>query len=182
MSDPVSVVVLLRGINVGGKNKLAMADLREIAADCGFEGARTHVQSGNLVLPATDGDLASIGGALGEAITRRTGMEIPLILRTADEWNAAVAANPFPGAADDGRTLHVIFLDASAPDELCEFDAAPFAPDAMEVRGSEVYLHLPDGIGRSKLAAKVARLHGASTGTARNWNTVLELAALTAEA
>ena len=180
MSDRVSVVVLLRGINVGGKNKLAMADLRDIAADCGFEGARTYVQSGNLVLPATDGDLASIGTALGAAITRRTSMEIPLILRTADEWDAVVAANPFPDAADEGRTLHVIFLDGPAPEALSVFDAAPFAPDEMEVQGSEVYLHLPDGMGRSKLAAKVARLPGASTGTARNWNTVLELANLTA--
>lgn len=175
-----NVIVLLRGINVGGKNRLAMADLREIADGCGYPDASTYVQSGNLVLPGVSACLETIESQLHRAIELRTGLELSVISRTADEWSAVIAANPFPAAASDGTSLHVIFLAAPAPGALADFDAASLAPEEFVVHGREIYLLLPDAIGRSKLAAKVNRLLATSPGTARNWNTVRKLAALAA--
>jgi uncharacterized protein (DUF1697 family) len=173
------VIALLRGINVGGKNKLAMADLRAIAGDVGFPDATTYVQSGNVVLPSVPA--AQVGGVaatLSTAIAERTGLTVPVITRTADEWRAIIDANPFPEAAADGTKLHVILLDGPPSSKLRAFDAAPFAPEQASVGHREVYLSLPDGMGRSKLAVALQRVDHAKTGTARNWRTVLALASL----
>lgn len=172
------MIVLLRGINVGGRNKVSMAVLRAIAIDCGFPDAVTYVQSGNLVLPSAAGSLAAIAAELRGDLQERTGLDVPLILRTFDEWSDVIASNPFPEAAADGTTLHVVFLAGTAPGELTEFDASEFAPEQVALGDREVYLSLPAGIGRSKLAQALSRRPGASTGTTRNWNTVLKLAAL----
>lgn len=155
-----------------------MADLRAIAIDCGFPDAVTYIQSGNLVLPNARDSVGSIAARIHDDIVERTGLDVPLILRTFDEWAAVIADNPFPAAARDGTTLHVIFMDDAAPASLREFDASAFAPEEIAVRGREVYLSLPSGMGRSDLAVTVGRLPGASSGTARNWNTVLKLADL----
>ncbi len=174
-----TVVALLRGINVGGHNKLPMAQLREIAASIGLADVQTYIQSGNLVA-STDGDPSAVGPALGDAITSATGLTVPVIVRTASEWAQLVAANPFPGAADLGKHVHVICLPTAASESLRAFEASGFAPEEFAVVGSEIYLHLPDGMGRSKLAIAVHRLPEAAAGTARNWNTVQKLAALAA--
>jgi len=172
-----TLIVLLRGINVGGHAKLPMAQLREIGEGIGLEEVRTYIQSGNLVA-TTPLAPATVAERLRVAIEEATDLDVPIIVRTAAQWRDVIGSNPFPGAASIGKTLHVAFLDGAAPDELVGFDASDFAPEEVAVRGSEVYLHLPDGIGRSKLAIKLNRLPGASAGTARNWNTVLKLAEL----
>jgi uncharacterized protein (DUF1697 family) len=89
-----------------------------------------------------------------------------------------IAANPFPDAPDPGTTVHVVFLSAPSSAATQAFDASGFAPELLEVVGSEIYLHLPSGMGRSKLAVAVNRLPDAGAGTARNWNTVLAVARL----
>ncbi|HYN33866.1 MAG TPA: DUF1697 domain-containing protein [Ilumatobacteraceae bacterium] len=176
-----TVITLLRGINVGGHNKLPMATLREIAAGVGFVDVRTYIQSGNLVASTTlDPEVARDG--LVEGIRSATGLEVPVIVRTARQWVEVVARRPFPDALDPARHVHVVFLPAPASDAIRAFDATAFAPEAMAVRGSEVYLHLPAGMGRSKLAVAVNRLPEIGVGTARNWNTVLRIAALAATA
>ena len=172
-----AIVILLRGINVGGKAKLPMAQLREIAEGIGLADVQTYIQSGNLVATASVAP-ATVAEQLRAAIEKATGLDVPIIVRTVTQWRDVIDANPFPGAASIGTTLHVTFLDGAAPDELVGFDAAEFAPEEFAVVGSELYLHLPDGMGRSKLAVKLHRLPGASTGTARNWNTVRKLAEL----
>jgi uncharacterized protein (DUF1697 family) len=177
MASNNTLIVLLRGINVGGKGKLPMAQLRDIAEGIGLEQVRTYIQSGNLVA-STPLAPSTVAKRLRSAIHEATDLDVPIIVRTTDEWRAVVDDNPFPHAASIGTTLHVTFLDGAAPDELVAFDASEFAPEEFAVVGSQLYLHLPDGIGRSKLAVKLHRLPGASTGTARNWNTVLELADL----
>jgi uncharacterized protein (DUF1697 family) len=174
-----TVIALLRGINVGGKNKLAMAELRSIAAEAGFPGSTTHVQSGNIVLPSVPaGKVGSVAEVLHAAIAEATGLDVPVITRTASEWRAIIDANPFPAAAADGTKLHVIVLDGPASSKLKAFDGAPFAPDELSVSEREVYLSLPDGMGRSKLAVAMQRADTAKSGTARNWRTVLALAEL----
>jgi uncharacterized protein (DUF1697 family) len=176
-SRPITIVALLRGVNVGGHNKLPMAQLREIAADAGFTEVRTYIQSGNLVA-STLLDAKAAGNVLAEAILVSTGLAVPVIVRTAQQWSVLIASNPFPDAAEPGRHVHVICLPAPASDSVRAFDATVFAPEDVVVSGSEVYLHLPDGMGRSKLAVAVNRVPEIAAGTARNWNTVLQLASL----
>jgi len=177
MANPITVIALLRGVNVGGHNKLPMAQLRSIAADAGFADVRTYIQSGNLV-GTTGLDATVAAAALADAILTATGLAVPVIIRTAEQWSDVIAANPFPDAVDPGRHLHVIFLPAPATEVVRAFDAIDFAPEAVAVTGSELYLHLPDGMGRSKLAVAVNRIPEIAAGTARNWNTVLQLASL----
>ena len=162
-----TVIALLRGINVGGHNKLPMAQLREIAASIGLADVQTYIQSGNLVA-STDGDPVAVGPALAEAITSATGLTVPVIVRTGGEWAEVVAANPFPDAVEPGKLVHVICLPTRASESLRAFDACGFAREEFAVVGSEIYLHLPEGLGRSKLVMAVNRLPEAAAGTARN--------------
>lgn len=176
-----SLIVLLRGINVGGKNKLAMADLRRIASDAGFVDAVTYVQSGNLVLPSVESaTIGKVGGELAAAITKSTGLEIPIITRTRDEWQGMIDTNPFPDVAVDPTKLHVVVLDGDVPAALTDFDVAPFAPEDLRWGDRVLYLSLPGGMGRSKLAVALQRVGNKKGGTARNWRTVLALADLAA--
>jgi uncharacterized protein (DUF1697 family) len=172
-----TIVALLRGVNVGGHNKLPMVQLREIAAGAGFTEVRTYIQSGNLVA-STVLESASAEKVLADAIAAATGLTVPVIVRTADQWSELIAANPFPDAMDRGRHVHVVFLPAPATEAVTSFDASSFAPEKVVVSGSEVALHLPDGMGRSKLVVAVNRIPDVAAGTARNWNTVVRLAAL----
>ncbi|MGB0112344.1 MAG: DUF1697 domain-containing protein [Ilumatobacteraceae bacterium] len=172
-----TLIVLLRGINVGGNRKLLMTDLRAIAASIGLDAVRTHIQSGNLVATSAAAP-STVATRLRAAILETTDLDVPIVVRTAQQWRALIGANPFADAPDIGRTVHVTFLDAPAPDDLVAFDASEFAPEELVVHEGECYLHLPNGMGRSKLAVKLQRLPGASTGTARNWNTVLKIAEL----
>jgi len=173
------VIALLRGINVSGRNKISMADLRRIAADAGFADATTYVQSGNLVLPSVPAGLVGkVSTRLQVAIEEATGLDIPVITRTLAEWQSIIDANPFPAAAADGTKLHVVVLDAPVSKAMKAFDATPFAPEELGFGERVVYLSLPDGIGRSKLAAALQRVGNAKEGTSRNWRTVLALAEL----
>ncbi len=174
-----TVIVLLRGINVGGKSKLSMADLRAAAESAGYADPTTYLQSGNLVVrDVTASKVGRVAGAIHDAIVESTGLDVPVITRTADEWQAIVEANPFPDAAADGTKLHLVVLDGRATDKVKKFEASKFSPETLGVSEREVYLWLPDGLGRSKLASAVMRLDNAKSGTARNWNTVLALAEL----
>ncbi len=177
-----TVIVLLRGINVGGKTKLSMADLRAVAESAGYADPTTYLQSGNLIVRGVaPSKVGRVAGDIHDAIEESTGLDVPVITRTVDEWRAIIDANPFPDAAADGTKLHLVVLDGKPSETVKKFDSSKFDPEALRVVGSEVYLSLPNGIGRSKLAAAVTRLDNAKTGTSRNWRTVLALAALASE-
>jgi uncharacterized protein (DUF1697 family) len=162
-------VALLRGINVGGKNKVAMADLRELFVGLGGTDVETYIQSGNVVFAGVL-DPAEIEAAVREGF----GLDLRVIVRTHDELARAVAGNPFPDA--DPKALHVGFLAGDPPD--VELELEPFHPEDAVVRGRELYLHLPNGVGRSKLPAYVDRQLRTPT-TVRNWRTVATLLDLT---
>ena len=182
MAGSTTVIVLLRGINVGGKNKLPMAALRAAAEAAGYADATTYLQSGNLtVRDVAASKIGRVAGTIHDAIEASTGLDVPIITRTLDEWRAIIDANPFPDAAADGTTLHLVVLDGKPSETVRKFDSSKFEPEALRVVGSEVYLSLPNGIGRSKLAAAVMRLDNAKSGTARNWKTVLALAEMASE-
>lgn len=175
-----SQIALLRGINVGGHNKFPVARQRELMRDLGFEGVTVHLQTGNIVLADPGTPPERTARTIADRIAADLGLTVPVIVRTRDELAAAVAANPYPGATTEPKTLHVVFLSAAPADPapLEALDLASYAPDEFRLAGREIYLRTPDGVGRSKLAEKVTRAPLGVTMTARNWNTVTKLLAL----
>ena len=163
-------VALVRGVNVGGKNKLPMAELRALLESLGYGDVRTLIQSGNVVLTASK---AVKPATLETAIAKRFGISPAVVLRTPRELENAIAANPFPRA--DTASLHIGFMaQKPAAPVVKTLDVARFQPDELAIRGRELYLHLPNGMGRSKLPAYVDRQLKIPT-TVRNWNTVAKL-------
>lgn len=175
-------VVLLRGINVGGHHRLPMADLREALAGAGCRDARTYIQSGNAVVDHDETDEAALRAVLEAAIADAAGFAVPVVLRTADEWTAAIAANPYAGGGAEPKALHVVFLaDAPAAGVLDALDLDRFAPEELTAVGRELHLLLPGGLGRSKLAVALTDRALGTVTTTRNWNTVERLAAMLAD-
>jgi uncharacterized protein (DUF1697 family) len=172
----VTHAALLRGINVGGKNPLPMKDLARMFAGAGCANVRTYIQSGNVVFDAP-GNAAKIAEIVSADIEKRFGYRIPVVLRTSAQLLKTIAGNPFLKAGADVKALHVYFL-AVAPNAraIAGLDPARSAPDAFQVLGQEIYLHLPNGMGRSKLTNAYFDSKLATTCTARNWATVLKLA------
>jgi len=167
-------VALLRGINVGGRHKVAMADLRAAFADAGCEGVTTYIQSGNVVFEhAADAD--ELGVELERRIEAMAGFAVAVVLRTGAEMAAVVRDNPFPGV--EPTKLHVIFLSSdSPPGALDRVDAASFAPEEFVLAGRQLYLHLPNGMARTKLPRALDVFP--TPVTTRNWRTVLKLVEL----
>jgi uncharacterized protein (DUF1697 family) len=160
-----------------------MADLRAMAADLGCVAPRTLLNSGNLVFGALVGDGARIAEALCGELAARLGVTTPVIMRTTDEWDDAIAANPWPDVARDNPAgLLVMFLDqAPAPGGVAALSEVLAGGEAVVGAGREVFIHYARGVADSKLTpALLARRLGAA-GTARNWNTVVALRALARE-
>jgi uncharacterized protein (DUF1697 family) len=167
------MVALLRGINVGGSGKLAMSDLRRIAAGCGFGDVQTYVQSGNVVFSTSLRSPAAAAERLGAAVADGAGITAAVVVRTRAELRQVVEANPYAHLSPGPTQLHVVFLPGGERAELPAIDLERFAPESAAAVGQQLYLHLPDGIGRSKLATALNRSVG--HGTARNWRTVTTL-------
>jgi uncharacterized protein (DUF1697 family) len=168
-------IALLRGVNVGGHNRIAMAQLRALAEDLGHTKVRTYIQSGNLVFESRARSAARIGRALEERMTAVTGVESPVVVRSRDELASVASANPFLARGEDVAKLHVVFLSRRGdPAKLASMDPSRYAPDEVRLVGREVYVYAPNGIGRSKLGPLGARM-GLADGTMRNWRTVTTL-------
>lgn len=173
-------VAMLRGINVGGKNILPMKDLARIFAAAGAADARTYIQSGNVVFRAGANVVATLADRVGDAIRKEFGFDSPVILRSADELRLALDSNPF--ANEDSGRLHVMFLrDEPAPERVVKLDPHRSPPDRFAVRGREVFLHLPGGVGKSKLTNAYFDAMLATLGTIRNMRTVTTLLAMCGE-
>lgn len=174
--------VLLRGVNVGGRNRLPMADFRIALDDAGLANPRTYIQSGNVVLDSR-GRAAAVEAAVRTVLADAFGLDVPVIAVTATELAAIAAANPFPDEPDP-KKLHAIVLPAALGADgvaaAAEREAAARAKgsrDRVVVDGRTAYLHTPDGFGRSELAALLTSGARAplAAGTARNWSTVAAL-------
>lgn len=175
-------VVLLRGINVGGGNRLPMAELVALLEGLGLRDVRTVIASGNAIVRADDGvDPESIAARIAEEIHAGHGFAPRVMLVSPAALRAAVVANPFAMAAAEPRTLHLLFAERppERPD-LAGLERERGPGEGFVLDGSVLYLHLPDGIGRSRLGERAERLLGVPA-TGRNWNTVTRLAALVAE-
>lgn len=162
-------VALLRGINVGGKNHLAMKDLVAICTAAGCTDVATYAQSGNVVLSSS----TDPARAIESAIARRHGLRVPVVTRTQRELAEVVRAHPF---ADDEEHLHVMFLaDAPSATLVRALDPQRSPGDRFEVHGRELFLHLPNGVARTKLSNAYVDATLATVSTQRTWRTVLAL-------
>ncbi len=167
-------VALLRGVNVGGQNKVPMAALKELWASLGYRDVRTLIQSGNVVF-TSERSVDPVD--LGAAITGRWGIDVTVVLRNGADLRAVVEADPLPDA--DRAKLHVGFMARPpAASVVRGLDGSAFAPEEFAVVGREVYLHMPNGLGRSKLPAWLGRRLNVPV-TIRNWNTVTKLLEMT---
>ncbi|HEV2737817.1 MAG TPA: DUF1697 domain-containing protein [Candidatus Elarobacter sp.] len=173
-------IALIRGINVGGHVMVAMADLRAFFGALGFRDARTLLQSGNVVFSGTAQTDAELEVRLEKEAAKRLGLRTSFLVRSAAEWADVVARNPFPNEAQrDPSRLHVMFLkSAPAAPAVEALQAAVTGPEVVRAGARHLYITYPDGAGRSKLTGALIEKKLGTTGTARNWNTVLKLAAL----
>jgi len=177
-------IALLRAVNVGGSGRsLPMAELRALLADLGCANPRTLLQSGNAVFAHKTGAVA-LEARLEAATRKRFGMDVTYLLRSADEWNAIVARNPFAKAAQDDPSRFVLMALKTAPPAAAvkALRAQYKGPETFEVIGRDAYVIYPEGQGRSRFSNAMIERRLGVAGTARNWNTVLKLAALATEA
>jgi uncharacterized protein (DUF1697 family) len=178
---PLLHVALLRGVNVGGRRMIAMADLRAWLSAAGFADARSLLQSGNLVFGGGRLRGAALERSLEASAAADLGLQTDFIVRSGvTEWDGVVARNPFPeAAARDPSHAMVMFLKAAPPpDAVAALVAAHNGPESLAVSGREVYLVYPAGVGTSRLTGALIERKLGTRGTARNWNTVLKLRAL----
>ena len=191
-----SHVALLRGINVGGRNKVPMADLREVVTSLGHTGVSTYIQSGNVLFSTAEDDTAKLAAALESAIEDRFGIWSSVVVLSRDELARVLAANPYPDEPNP-RMVHVVFLNGSPPRDL--LDRITAAESAAAAKGSRdtvqsagqpqaLFLHTPDGFGTSELAQNVLKILAPPkkskpglAATARNWATATKLLSLSEE-
>jgi uncharacterized protein (DUF1697 family) len=183
-SQPVPThVALLRGINLGRRNRVSMPDLRDVVASLGHDDVATYIQSGNVVFSSAVTDVEALAAEMEAAIAARLGIEPAVVVLSREELARVVARNPFGDETDPKRVHAIFFGDEPRPDvvaaaaEAERRAAEKGGRDRLRGGGRVLYLWTPDGYGRSHLAAELSRLARRSEwpGTARNWATVTRL-------
>jgi uncharacterized protein (DUF1697 family) len=174
-------IALLRGINIGGHNKVAMADLRTLVSKLGFVDVQSLLQSGNLVFRGGARSTAQIERLLEAELTKRFALEVVFFVRTAEEWGTLVARNPLREEAerDPSHFVAALFKEAPSAAKVKELTAAITGPEVVRAKGREAYIVYPEDIGHSRLTTALIERKLGTRVTARNWNTVLKLQALT---
>ena len=173
-------IALLRAINVAGHQPVAMSDLRNLLSELGFAQPRSLLQSGNLIFDAGRKAGASLERLLEQKLAVRFNLQTDVMVRSAAEWASVVAGNPFRDeAARDPARLVVVFLKTKPPaGAFAELKAAVTGSEIVHGDGQQAYIVYSNGMGRSRLTAALIERKLATRGTARNWNTVMKLAAL----
>jgi uncharacterized protein (DUF1697 family) len=169
-------VALLRAVNVGGKNKLPMKDLFEVCITAGCGNVQTYIQSGNVIFSAPPSNSSALSSSIAAQIKKRFGYQIPVVLRTRPQLQNIILNNPFLKAGAAENNLYVMFL-ANLPDRarVASLDPLRSPGDSFAVSGQEIFLHLPNGAGTSKLTNAWFDTKLGTIGTSRNWRTVLSL-------
>jgi uncharacterized protein (DUF1697 family) len=168
-------IALLRGINLGGKRRVGMSDLRGTLEDAGYEDVRTHLASGNVVL-TSGAKPNALERKLEELLRREFGFDIAVVARTRDELAAVIQADPFGTEADDPARYQVSFLSKKPKREAVErLEEAAVSPERVAVLEREVYAWHPGGVGRSDLAKLITAERLGVGVTARNWRTITKL-------
>lgn len=168
-------VVLLRGVNVGGANKLAMGNLRALITTLGHSDVSTYIQSGNVVMTSPRDNRALLAAEISSGLESILGSPISAVLRTPDELRAALDANPFTTEQEGSRVLITFLSGEPTADDIARLEPQRFAPDQFALVGSELYGHYPNGAGRSKMTLDYFEKRLRVRGTARNLNTVAKL-------
>ncbi len=169
-------IALLRGINVGGRNKLPMKSLVAIFQRAGCAEVRTYIQSGNVVYKAPKEVAAGVPSAVSGAIEKTLSLKVPVVTRTAAELSRIVASNPFMTTGVDTKALHIAFLsETPAEARLAGLDPDRSPPDTFRLQGREIYLFCPNGLARTRLTNDYFDKTLSLTSTIRNWNTVQRL-------
>lgn len=172
-------IALLRAINVGGRNLVSMCDLRALFESLGYSDVQTLLQSGNVVFKAKAGS-AALERGLEQQTERRFRFPVAYFVRSAAEWEAIITRNPFPREAkkEPSHFVAMCLKDSPSSEQVDALRAAIRGPETVEVAGRELYAVYPNGQGSSKLTNTLIESKLQTRGTARNWNTVLKLAAL----
>jgi uncharacterized protein (DUF1697 family) len=174
-------IVLLRGINIGPRNRIAMPALRDALSGAGFGDVRTYVQSGNVVL-TSKASPQTVARRVEREVAGHFGLDVKVVVRTRDELAEVVRRNPLADVADNPKRYQVSFLAAEPSAKVVrELEAAVVEPEQVAVAGREIYAWHPEGIGRSRLWAFLAGPALGVTATARNWTTVTKLLELADE-
>ncbi len=172
-------VALLKGINVGRNQQIAMADLRALLVDAGFSDVRTHLRSGNAIFSSSEPDTGALAGRIEQRIADALGMSVACLVRSSEEIDAVVADNPLAEAGRDGSRLMAHFLSAAPhPDQLAAHDPRRLDPGLIAMGDRVIYQWCPDGLMAAPPVGALAERHLGVTVTARNWNTVTKLAEL----
>ena len=174
-------IALFRGINVGGNNVLPMKDLVALLGKMGSKNVRTYIQSGNAVFEHAEKNTSQLSSEIKATINESLGFEPEVFVLELAEIERAVRSNPFPEAESEPKTLHLYFL-ASEPNnpDLGVLESIKSDDEQFALKDGVFYLHAPEGIGRSKLAAKTEKVLGVAT-TGRNWRTVRKVMAMANE-
>ena len=175
-------VALLRGINVSGKNKIPMTDLRSLCTGIKCEEVNTYIQSGNVVFNAVD-SAQSLEKRLETAIAERFSLTIPVIVRTASVWHKYVKGNPFPNEAETEANWILLCLSKRPPHAAAASKLQQHVTQGERVikKGDAIWIHYANGIARSKLTPVLLDRYAGSPVTARNWRTVLKLGSMAQE-
>ncbi|MFC1640285.1 DUF1697 domain-containing protein [Gemmatimonadota bacterium] len=168
-------IALLRGINVGGKNILPMKELVSVLESLGLHNVKTYIQSGNVVFQSKTTDEEELSLAIKAAIVKSHGIKPDVLILSQDRLREALAVNPFPDGEIEPKTLHLCFL-ASQPSnpDIERLEAVRADSESFKLIDAVLYLHAPDGIARSKLAATVEKAMGVPS-TARNWRSASKI-------
>ena len=170
-------VALLRGLNVGAHNRISMKELSLVFEAVGCTGLETYIQSGNVLFDASAALLKNVPALVAEVLQQKFEVTSPVIVRDGKELAAVVKHNPFLRRGEESSTLHVAFLvEVPAAALVKALDPNRSPPDEFIVKGRELYLHTPNGLGRTKLTNAWLDAKLAAVSTVRNWNTVVELA------
>jgi uncharacterized protein (DUF1697 family) len=174
-------IALFRGINVGGNNVLPMKDLVSLLENIGSQNVKTYIQSGNAVFQNREENASLLSNKIRAAIKKSHGFEPQVLLLEPEDIDRAVESSPFPEAESEPKTLHVHFL-ASMPKnpDLGALESIKSDRERFVLKDGVLYLHAPDGIGRSKLAANAEKLLGVAI-TGRNWRTLCRVMAMANE-
>jgi uncharacterized protein (DUF1697 family) len=168
-------IALIRGINVGGSNKLPMNELKQLFERHGCAEVQTYIQSGNVVFRGTNAAAGRLAKQVTAAVAKARGFAPRLLVLSRTELERAAAGNPFPEADDHPQSVHLFFLaEPATAADLKAMNTLKAASERFVLKGRVLYLHTPDGFGSSKLAARAERLLGVDA-TARNWRTVTTL-------
>jgi uncharacterized protein (DUF1697 family) len=173
-------IALLRGINVGGKKTVRMAELTSLLQSLHFTHVRSYLQSGNLVFDHDRAGPSALSRIIEQAISRKFGLDVMVIIRTAEELRSLISGNPLLDTPKiDKEKLHVTFLkDAPQKPDVSYFEAVKDAGELLRIKGKEVFLYCLNGYGRSKLSNQAFEKKLGATATTRNWKTVNALASL----